>query len=142
MSSTDAHPEIATDRAGNWLVTWHSNENIGGNIGIDYDIFISRSTDVGSSWTVPVPLAEFETGGNWNDQEPHIAMDESGRWVVVWASWYGFQGTGNDRDIFYSSGALRTSSVLPTLQSWGLAALAAALLGVGGRFVRRRDSDR
>ena len=101
----DTQPEIATDGAGNWFVTWHTNENIGGNMGTDFDIVISRSSNLGTTWSVPVPLNAygFVDGGS-NDQAPHIAMDETSRWIVVWSAFGDFLGTGSDWDVVYTSG--------------------------------------
>lgn len=43
-SATDGAPRMATDGAGNWLAAWYSNEDIGGSIGTDYDIVMTRLT--------------------------------------------------------------------------------------------------
>ncbi|MEZ6084407.1 MAG: exo-alpha-sialidase [Phycisphaerae bacterium] len=43
-SAEEGAPRMATDGAGNWLAAWYSNEDIGGNIGTDYDIVMTRLT--------------------------------------------------------------------------------------------------
>ena len=104
LARQDYRPEISNDRAGNWLVTWYSAENIGGNIGGDHDILIARSTDTGVNWSIPVALNESAFSDSRNDTDPHIATDANGRWIVAWSSLVDFEGTGTDRDILYASG--------------------------------------
>jgi hypothetical protein len=41
-SGQDLSPSIATDRAGNWVVVWHSNNTLGDTVGVDEDILVSR----------------------------------------------------------------------------------------------------
>ncbi|HNO77471.1 MAG TPA: sialidase family protein [Phycisphaerae bacterium] len=43
-SAEEGAPRMATDGAGNWLAAWYSGENLGGNIGTDYDIVMTRLT--------------------------------------------------------------------------------------------------
>ena len=43
--------EVTTDGVGNWLAVWRSTENLGGTIGTDQDILVSRSSDAGATWT-------------------------------------------------------------------------------------------
>ncbi|HUN80001.1 MAG TPA: exo-alpha-sialidase [Phycisphaerae bacterium] len=84
-SGFDADPRIATDGHGIWIVVWESNENLGGTIGTDRDIFFSRSTDNGQTWTPQAVLnSDAPTDGNRDDYLPHIAADAQGHWVVVW----------------------------------------------------------
>ena len=104
LARSDYRPEISNDRAGTWLVTWYSAENIGGNIGGDHDILIARSTDNGVNWSIPVALNESAFSDSRNDTDPHIATDANGRWIVAWSSFVNFEGTGTDRDILYASG--------------------------------------
>ena len=66
-SSDDADSKVTTDGQGNWVTVWASNENLGGTIGIDSDILVSRSTDSGRTWTAPEALnanAATDTGGD------------------------------------------------------------------------------
>lgn len=51
-----SRPQVITDGAGNWLAVWHSQDSLGGSIGTDQDILISRSTDNGVNWSAPVAL--------------------------------------------------------------------------------------
>jgi len=52
-TGTDLRPKVITDEMGNWIAVWVSEENLGGTIGTDRDIFIMRSTDNGVSWDSP-----------------------------------------------------------------------------------------
>lgn len=99
-AGTDADPCMVTDAAGRWLAAWHSDTNVGGAIGADHDILVSRSTDHGATWTAPVPLnsnAGVDTGG---DYTPSVCTDRAGRWVAVWQSNDSLGGAvGADLDI-------------------------------------------
>lgn len=56
-SGGDFAAQMTTDGAGNWVAVWDSTEaNVGGGIGDDHDILVSRSTDSGATWTAPAPL--------------------------------------------------------------------------------------
>jgi len=46
-------PRVITDRLGNWLITWASTDDLGLNIGSDYDILFSFSNDLNSSLNQP-----------------------------------------------------------------------------------------
>ncbi|MFO0727641.1 MAG: OmpA family protein [Myxococcota bacterium] len=39
----DFSPDIATSRAGSWVVVWHSNDTLGGTIGPDFDVLIASA---------------------------------------------------------------------------------------------------
>mgnify|MGYP002624016448 CR=1 FL=1 len=43
----DSKPNLATDRAGNWVVVWHSGNSFGGSLGSGRDIVAARSTNHG-----------------------------------------------------------------------------------------------
>jgi len=96
----DWQPQIATDGAGNWVAAWCSEDSLGGVIGIDWDILVSRSTDNGRTWSSPAPLnanAATDIGGDW---APQLATDGAGNWVAVWYSTDTLGGTiGPDYDV-------------------------------------------
>ena len=54
-SGTDESPQVTTDGAGNGVAVWHSYEDLGGTIGTDMDIPVTRSTDNGTNWSAPPP---------------------------------------------------------------------------------------
>ena len=103
---SDRLPQTATDSLGNWVTVWYSNENLGGTIGTDNDVFVSRSGDDGAAWTAPAALntnAATDSGGDFN---PQVATDGSGNWVAVWYSSDSLIGTiGTDFDILVSRSA-------------------------------------
>src|SRR6266404_7499265 len=69
----DGGAQVATDGHGHWVALWESTDDLGGSIGTDGDILVSRSTDNGLTWTAPAPLngnAGSDTGA---DQSPQIA---------------------------------------------------------------------
>ena len=48
-SGDDVEPQVTTDGGGNWVAVWESDDTLGGTIGTDEDILVSRSTDNGES---------------------------------------------------------------------------------------------
>jgi hypothetical protein len=41
-SGGDYQPQVTTDGAGSWVAVWSSQDSLGGTIGIDYDILVTR----------------------------------------------------------------------------------------------------
>ncbi len=81
----DLTPEIATDARGNWLVAWRSQRFM---VLPNYesDIMVARSTDNGLTWPVQVPLnVQYSCDVGWDDN-PAIATDEKGKWIIAWES--------------------------------------------------------
>jgi hypothetical protein len=95
---SDLNADLATDWVGNWIAVWDRNFP-----GPDRDIFFSRSTDDGETWSSPAPLnlnAAFDLG---DDQMPHVVTDSRGLWRVVWHSTENLGGRiGPDLDILIS----------------------------------------
>ena len=105
-SGHDEWPQITTDGAGNWVAVWWSSENLGGTAGTDNDIFVSRSTDNGVSWSAAETLNSNADTDAGSDIRPHITTDGAGNWVAVWWSDEDLGGTaGTDNDIFFSRSA-------------------------------------
>jgi BNR repeat-like domain len=102
-NGVDWDPDLVTDGLGHWLAVWHSREILGGTVGTDTDIFISRSLDNGSTWASPETLNSNAAGELRNDEFPQVATDGAGHWVAVWSSIEDLGGTvGLDWDIFVS----------------------------------------
>jgi len=100
----DSYPSVATDRAGRWIVAWHSEANPGGGIGTDADILVAYSRDNASSWSAPAPLAANAASGPGADTFARVETDGRGVWLVVWASNDTLGGTvGNDGDVLAAS---------------------------------------
>ncbi|MBN1867118.1 exo-alpha-sialidase [Candidatus Sumerlaeota bacterium] len=90
------YPDLATDGANTWVVTWATSEGAYGN---DKKIMISRSTDDGVTWSVPAQIhAAPDTDGR-TDWEPRIAYG-AGTWIVAWT---GYDNTNFERIWFSRS---------------------------------------
>jgi hypothetical protein len=104
-SRYDRFPELATDRAGNWVVVWSSEEDLKGEIGQDEDIFVARSSDDGATWTPPAVLNSNAAEDSADDEYPRIATDGAGNWVAVWNAyddyWYSI-AQNIDKDVIVS----------------------------------------
>lgn len=109
--ASDEAPVVATDGAGLWIAVWYSRTDVdlGGGMtaGTDADIFYSRSTDNGATWSALMPLNTNAASDSRNDEVPDIATDGQGNWLVVWASEEDFPlggglSAGTDQDIFYA----------------------------------------
>ena len=48
-SGHDWYAQVTTDRVGNWVAVWDSTDTLGGTIGSDADILVSRSADAGAT---------------------------------------------------------------------------------------------
>ncbi|MDK2971434.1 MAG: hypothetical protein PWP23_1189 [Candidatus Sumerlaeota bacterium] len=98
----DRSPRIATDGAGNWVVTWESRVD-NGVYGTDWDIFFSRSTDNGATWTTSAPLNSNATTDSGADEKPMLETDGSGNWIAIWSSTDSLGSTiGTDYDILFA----------------------------------------
>ena len=85
-SDEDEQPDIAAS-ASTWVVVWSSEKDAGNGDDVDTDIFFSRSTNGGASWSNSAPIHANEAADGYNsDRNPRIATDGSGTWVAVWES--------------------------------------------------------
>jgi hypothetical protein len=83
----DTSPSIATDKAGVWVCAWESDNTLGGTIGSDLDILVSRSTDNGATWGVPAPAKDTaDTDGSAIDEKACIIDCAFDWFVVAWQS--------------------------------------------------------
>ena len=102
-SGYDTTAVVATDGSGNWVTVWRTTDSLGGTIGTDWDIVISRSTDVGTTWSTLAPLNSNAGTDTGHDYSPQLTTDGAGNWVAVWTSYDSLGGTiGTDRDILVS----------------------------------------
>jgi Neuraminidase (sialidase) len=85
-----SNTEIAVDNSGNINVVWADITTIGGR-----DIFISRSSDNGLTWSQPVNISKKLKGLN-----PKIAVDSARNIYVVWEE-EGDEAIGSDK-LFFS----------------------------------------
>ena len=73
---------MITDGNGNWVAVWQSTDDLGGPFGGDYDIFVSRSADNGSTWS-PVQALNSNTDSETGyDRAPGVITDGHGNWVA------------------------------------------------------------
>jgi Neuraminidase (sialidase) len=101
-TGVDSNPSVAAGSDGLWLAVWHTSDSLGGTVGLDWDIFISRSTDGGETWEEGALLNSNGADDRGDDLSPALATDGDGNWIVSWASTESFDGTfGRDRDIMY-----------------------------------------
>jgi len=101
---TEYSPAIATDKLGNWVTCFRSDEDLGGTAGTDIDIFVATSTDDGASWSAPILLNTNGNTDSGSDFRPVIATDGGGNWVAAWESDEDLGGTaGTDRDVFVTT---------------------------------------
>lgn len=98
----DVVPDVATNDAGTWIIAWESDQNAAGTSGPDRDIFFSRSTDAGQSWSVPSALNSNATTDSGSDTDVVIAGSGSGSWIAIWRSTEDLGGIGNDSDLLYA----------------------------------------
>lgn len=105
-SGEDRVPDIATDKAGHWVVVWESNDRLGGTSGKDSDILVSRSTNGGVSWSAPAALNNTAASDSRHDCFPRVDMNSGGACVAVWHTW-GPVGSavGYDVNVNYSRSA-------------------------------------
>jgi hypothetical protein len=71
-------PQLATDGAGTWVAMWAGETFWGLNV------FVTRSTDNGASWTTPALLNTNGTADLGHDMRPQVTTDRAGNWVAVW----------------------------------------------------------
>lgn len=100
----DADPHAACDGAGRFIVVWSSTNSLGGTIGTDMDIFVSRSLDGGVTWSSAAPLnSDAAADGASKDQLPRIAADPLGHVICVWHTNDSLGGAiGTDDDVMIS----------------------------------------
>ncbi len=95
---SEGNARIASDGAGNWLAVWNGpSENQSGDP-FEPDILVSRSTDNGATWSTPGAVSPNADDDTVFEDEPNIATDESGNWIVVWSAID--TPFGNDKDVF------------------------------------------
>jgi subtilisin-like proprotein convertase family protein len=96
----DMTPQLATDSAGTWVAAWYSRDDLGGTIGTDSDVFFSRSTDNGKTWSDPASLNKNAATDTGSDAQIELVTDSQGTWFAAWWSEDSLGGTiGEDKDI-------------------------------------------
>jgi len=91
------YPTIAVDGAGNVHVAWQDITNYD-NSGSDSDIFYKQWGAVSGTWTPTEVVSTESTSASF---KPTIAVDSIGSVHVAWEDMTNYDGSGEDRDIFY-----------------------------------------
>ncbi len=95
----DSNPSVASDGSGNLVTVWISSNLQDNGIGDDGDIFAAYSSDGGANWSEPIAITTDDAA----DQDPAVATDGAGNWVVAWSSDNTLGDIiGNDYDILFS----------------------------------------
>jgi hypothetical protein len=81
----DTEPFVATDGAGTWIVLWTVKD--GG--AMDFELFISRSTDDGATWSMPTLFSAQRPSTPNTAHTPQLAYAGAGVWVATWGSSFG-----------------------------------------------------
>ena len=76
-------PSLVTDGAGTWLLAWAEDPD-GSLFGVDAEVYLSRSTDNGATWTTGVTFASNAGTDAEYDNRPQLATDGAGNWMAVW----------------------------------------------------------
>ncbi|HYC54361.1 MAG TPA: sialidase family protein [Candidatus Binatia bacterium] len=83
--ATDSEPRVAAGASNVWVTVFASTTDLAGGTS-DIDVFYSRSTNDGATWSDPVRLNSGGVGDGIFDQDfqPSIATDGFGKWLAVW----------------------------------------------------------
>lgn len=79
-SRTDHAASIASDENGTWISVWAAMPG-----GSDFEIYYAVSQDEGATWTAPAILNTDAGAESEHDLYPDIAIDSTGRAIVVWS---------------------------------------------------------
>lgn len=99
----DLIPSVTAGSDGTFYATWFM---VDGDItGKDSDIFMSRSTDGGATWSGPTTINLLaRKDGSAEEFEEYLGHDGDKGWVAMWPSDNSLGGTiGTDFDIFYAT---------------------------------------
>lgn len=99
-TDNDKEPRVVVGDNGTVLNVWSSNSTLGDTVGGDFDIFVSRSTDGGRSWTAPAALnTTAASDALAADTQPQLVFGGDTHWMAVWTSGHDLGGAGTDTDI-------------------------------------------
>lgn len=92
-------PDVVTDGAGTWLLAWAEDPD-GALFGVDAEVYLSRSTDNGATWTTGVPFASNAGTDLEYDNRPRLATDDAGKWMAVW---HASDPVNDDDDLMFTT---------------------------------------
>ncbi|MCC6694813.1 MAG: hypothetical protein IT365_04185 [Candidatus Hydrogenedentes bacterium] len=105
-TADDAEDDTASvcyDGRGAWVAVWRSRESVISGSGSDFDIFTSRSVDMGATWSAAALLNTHGLTDTAHDNQPCITSDGEGKVIAAWSGEGAVSGpTGNDEDVFFA----------------------------------------
>ncbi len=75
-------PGIATDGQGKWIIVWPGHHVAGGKY---QEVYFTRSTDGGNTWSAPAPLVANSSGGAPSVLGTRVVWS-GGTWIVAWSN--------------------------------------------------------
>ncbi len=95
-------PKIVSDQAGNLVAVWAAQPTPEWFLGRDLEVMVARSTDLGLTWSDPVPLNHWASeDGDSVDDVVWLANDGNGQWLALWESTFRPDSLPDaDRDIW------------------------------------------
>ena len=99
-------PSVASDAAGDYVVTWQSNGQSGGT----YGIYAQRYNAAGAAQGSEFQVNSITTYGN--QTHPKVAMDAAGDFAIVWQSAGNTSGIGAYAQRYNSAGVAQGSEFL------------------------------
>ncbi len=96
-SDLDRNPSVASDGMGRIVVVWEGRNFItpGGSTGADTDIIVATSTDMGVTWSDPVPLNTDAVANTDSDSDPDVVPFVNGSWFCTWSRFDGVRSAGD-----------------------------------------------
>jgi len=100
----DREPFVLPGENGLWSVFWSAWDAPDGSPDGDLDIYLSRSTDDGRTWSPPSQIGANAATDLGNDSAVAVASDGEGNLVAIWSSTENLTGTINtDEDVFVAT---------------------------------------
>jgi hypothetical protein len=119
----DRNPKLVSDRQGTWIVVWEVAGEASHPLSNEGDLFISRSTDNGATWSVPQLLNADGMSDAREDVDPDLATDGLS-WIACWRY---KDDPNDDYDLMYSVSTDRG-------QSWSAPVALNADAGTDARY--------
>ncbi|NUM55265.1 MAG: hypothetical protein HUU46_16590 [Candidatus Hydrogenedentes bacterium] len=93
----DGGPRLEYSPTGTWIASWHK-----GDLAVETDVVLSRSTDNGATWSEPLAPNANPDSDSVADYSIRVATDGAGNWVAIWVVDLGFANNIADASIMVS----------------------------------------